>query len=108
MGKSGRQKSVAGRRPAFRFQVLNLFVDEGLRGLTRAEVAVWLVLYRDTKPGGVATASVGDLAVRAGLSRRNVVRAVGRLRARGMLKVVRKGGLNAGPSSYRVFPVPMG
>jgi DNA-binding MarR family transcriptional regulator len=86
---------------------LNLFVDTGMADLSRAELAVWLVLYRDTKPDDTATTSVEDLARRAGVDRRSVIRALKRLQDRRMLQVLHRGGLNRGPSSYRVFPFPM-
>jgi hypothetical protein len=75
--------------------------------LSRAEVAVWLVLYRDTKRGGTARASLADIARRAGIARQTASRAVGKLVRRKMLQVPRRGGLNRGPSEYRVFPFPM-
>src|SRR5690606_7337784 len=48
-----------------RFAVLNGFVDAGMAGLTRAELAAWLVLYRDTR-NGTASTSIADIARRAG------------------------------------------
>jgi DNA-binding MarR family transcriptional regulator len=90
---------------AGRFQVLNAFVDRAMAGLTRAEVAVWLVLYRDSREG-VARTSLADMARRGGMEKRTVLRAVRRLEGRGLLEVVRRGGLSRGPSSYRVRAVP--
>jgi hypothetical protein len=75
--------------------------------LIRAELAVWLALYRDTKRDGTARASLADLARRAGIDRQTASRAVGRLARRKMLQILRPGGLNRGPSTYRVFPNPM-
>src|SRR5262245_52598108 len=95
------------RRSGLRFQILNAFVDEGMASLTPHESAVWLVLYRDTKPDGTARTSVDDIARRAGIARRTVVNAIARLQQLKMLRVVKKGGLNRGPSSYIVFPIPM-
>jgi len=90
-----------------RFELLNAFVDSGMAGLSRGELAVWLVLFRDTKPGGTARASLGDIAHRAGIDRQTASRAVGKLARRKMLQVLRRGGLNQGPSKYRIFPFPM-
>ena len=86
---------------------LNAFVDTGMADLTRAELAIWLVLFRDTKRSGTARASLDDLARRAGIDRQTASRAVGKLVGRKMLQVLRRGGLNQGPSEYRVFPFPM-
>jgi hypothetical protein len=96
------------RRSALRFEVLNAFVDGGMAELSRGELVVWLVLYRDAKPpDGVARTAVADLARRAGIGRSTALRALKQLEGRRMLRIVRRGGLNRGPSSYRVFPYPM-
>jgi hypothetical protein len=95
------------RVSTLRFQLLNAFVDGGMSDLSRAELAVWLTLYRDTKRDGTARASLDDLARRGGMDRQTASRAVGRLGRRKMLQVLRRGGLNRGPSVYRVFPYPM-
>ncbi len=89
---------------ADRFAVLNGFVDCSLAGLSRSELATWLILYRDTRNGTVAT-SQGEIARRAGLSVRAVGKAVRRLIAAGLLVVVFQGGLNRGPSRLRVEPL---
>jgi DNA-binding MarR family transcriptional regulator len=102
---AGRKTSK--RHSQLRFEILNAFVDGGMIGLSRAELAVWLMLYRDTKRDGTARASLADLARRGGMDRQTASRAVGRLARRKMLQVIRPGGLNRGPSVYRVFPYPM-
>ncbi len=94
-------KAKAGER----FAVLNGFVDFALAGLNRREIAVWLVLYRDTREGTART-SYDDLARRAGLNRRNVGRALRRLELLGLLNVVHRGGLGRGVSRYRVRGLP--
>jgi DNA-binding transcriptional ArsR family regulator len=100
-GKLSGGKGKAGER----FAVLNAFVDFALAGLNRADVAVWLVLYRDTRDGTART-SYDDLARRVGVNRRNVGRALRRLEARGLLTVVHRGGLRRGASRYRVRGLP--
>lgn len=96
----------ARRKTADRFAVLNAFVDCTMADLSRAESLVWLVLYRDTKPDGTARTGAADVARRIGTTRRAVVNALAKLRRRGLLRVVFKGGLNRGPSRYVVFPLP--
>jgi len=109
--KNGQQRPQDRRRgkpkgkTSERFAVLNAFTDFALADLSRAEVAVWLVLYRDTRDGTART-SYDDLARRAGINRRNVGRALRRLEARGLLTVVRRGGLRRGASRYRVRGLP--
>lgn len=84
-----------------RFVVLNAFVDCSMAQLSKAEVATWLVLYRDTR-SGTATTSQADIARRIGASDRTVRNAIKRLGELGLLLVVRRGGLAQGPSKYRV------
>ena len=88
-----------------RFAVLNAFLDFTLRDLDRAAAAVWLILYRDTKADGLARTAQTDLARRAGVDVRTVRRACGKLADRGLLTVVRRGGLRSGLSTYRVHPL---
>jgi hypothetical protein len=96
-GKAGSAK----RRTGERFAVLNAFVDFTLAALSRNEIAVWLTLYRDTRDGTARTAMT-DLARRAGCDKRTVVRVVKSLEARGLLKVVHRGGFRCGASRYHV------
>lgn len=95
-----KRKRVSGDR----FAVLNGFVDCSMAGLSKAELATWLILYRDTR-NGTARTSQADIARRAGLDVRTVRRAIRKLEAAGLLVVVFKGGLNSGPSRYRVLPI---
>src|SRR5262245_47422974 len=91
-------KTVAGER----FKVINAFADCTLAELSRVEIAVWLLLWRDTRDGTARTA-YDDLARRAGCNRRNVGRAIRRLEQLGLVQVVHRGGLGRGPSRYRVL-----
>jgi hypothetical protein len=105
-GKTGSQPKPK-RRPnqrktASRFAVLNSFVDAAAGDLSRSEILVWLVLYRDTR-NGIAQTSQADIARRAKLGDRTVRYAICRLVNRGLLNVVCRGGLNRGPSKYRVL-----
>ena len=86
-----------------RWRVLNDFLDGTMRGLTFGEAKVWLLLFRDAR-GGVARTGQADLARRSGLTVRGVQKVLPRLRAKGLLSVVRRGGLGTGPSTYRVHP----
>lgn len=86
-----------------RFTKLNSFVDATLAELSGAEAKVWLILFRDTKAKtGTARTGQADIARRAGLSVRSVKNAVKSLRDKGLLKVRRRGRVNAGPSVYVV------
>ena len=106
-GKPGKPTGkLARRRTGDRFAVLNNFVDFTMGRLRRSDIAVWLVLYRDVKKDGVARTGQTDIARRAGVSERTVRRTIRRLEARGLLVVVRRGGLSKGPSAYRVRPIP--
>lgn len=101
-------KKRAVRKPgrSERFAVLNTFVDFVLAGLTGAEVKVWLILFRDTKAAtGTARTGQADIGRRAGIGLRTVGRALVKLQSKGMLRIVRRGRLNVGPSTYRVLAV---
>jgi predicted transcriptional regulator len=100
-GKPDSVKTKAGER----FAVLNAFVDFALADLNRAEIAVWFVLYRDTRDGTART-SIAELARRAGCDRSTVFRALRRLEARGLVRIVHQGGLGRGVSRYRVKGLP--
>lgn len=103
-GGNAKRKS-ARRKTGDRFAVLNAFVDTGMVGLSRVEAMTWLVLYRDTRDGTACT-SEASIAARIGCSKRAVTSAVGQLRQRGLLVQVFKGGINRGPSRYRVMSIP--
>jgi hypothetical protein len=75
-----------------RFSTINAFLDFSMVGLRPCERAVWLLLWRDTKPDGLARISQADLARRADASIRAVNVAVRELTRRGLLVVVHRGG----------------
>ena len=101
-------KKTTKRTSALRFEMLNAFADSGTQGLSRAEIVVWLILFRDTKGNdSTARTSLADLARRGGMDRKTASRAIGKLESRRMLQVIKRGGLNLGPSVFRVFPFPM-
>ncbi len=104
-GNATKAKGKPSRRWGDRFAVLNAFVDAGMVGLSKVEALTWLVLYRDTRDGTACT-SEESIAARIGCSKRAVAKAVGRLRRRDLLVQVFKGGINRGPSRYRVVPIP--
>jgi biotin operon repressor len=74
-------------------------------GLSRVDALTWLVLYRDTR-NGIACVSAESIAQRIGCSKRAVTSALGRLRRRGQVVQVFKGGVNRGPSRYKAVPIP--
>jgi len=87
-----------------RFAVLNAFTDFALADLTGAEAKVWLILFRDTQRTGTARTGQTDIARRAGIDERTVRRVLVKLEEKGMIRIVRRGKLNVGPSVYRVYP----
>lgn len=100
--KVGRTHARRSRKHSGRFAVLNGFVDGVMGTLPRAAALVWVCLWRDTKPDGLARTAVTDLARRIGSDRRSVLRALRLLDDRGLLEVKRRGGLGRGVSAYRV------
>lgn len=106
-GAAARNKGdgTAKRTTGERFAMLNTFVDFTLGELDRGEIAVWLILYRDARDG-VAKTSQAELARRAGVCARTVRRALQRLEAKRLVKIVRRGRIGAGASSYRIRALP--
>lgn len=94
------KRPVKRKATAERFQTLNMFT---MRELSRAELAMWLVLYRDTRDGTART-SAEDIARRSGMAKRRVTKALAELRRRGLIEQLFRGGINSGPSRYRVIP----
>src|SRR5262249_58998603 len=103
-GQNGEVNDKPKRKARERFAVLNAFVDFTLSKLSRAEIAVWMILYRDTRDGTART-GIADIARRAGCNRSTVFRAVRSLERAGFLKVVYRGGLGKGTSRNRVRPL---
>ena len=56
--KTTARRKTSRRQSRLRFETLNAFVDDGMADLSRAELAVWLILYRDTQRDGTARAVV--------------------------------------------------
>ena len=97
------------KRPkSSRWSNLNGFVDVTLQELTGAEVKVWLILFRDTKRDGTVRTGQSDIATRAGLSVRMVKKALRKLIERSIVRVLKRGRLNVGPSVYKVRGVNPG
>jgi hypothetical protein len=99
-----RDRSKA-KRSAGRFATLNFFLDVTLRTLSRSEAAIWLLLFRDTKPNGLARTGQADLARRSGCDIGTVKRALAKLAAKRLLSVVRRGRSGVGPTIYWVWPI---
>jgi hypothetical protein len=85
------------------FKTLSEFVDNGVRSLNRSELAVFLILLRDTKPDGTARTALTDFMTRGGVSKRSASRAVQSLIRRGVVRVVRHG-VPGKPAVYTIFP----
>jgi DNA-binding MarR family transcriptional regulator len=100
----GKPKSITKQR-YYRlwFQNLAAFVDQGIRTLPRSELAIYLILLRDTRPDGTARAGLSDLARRGGMSHSAASRAVRSLVAKNVLTVVRRG-VPGKATLYTVFP----
>ena len=84
-----------------RFAQLNAFIDFTMGALSRADIIVWMILYRDSREG-IARTAQADIARRGKIDRRTVGRSLRRLEARGLLKIVYQGGFRQGVSRYRL------
>lgn len=88
-----------------RWTMLNDFIDYGQRHLTSSAVRVWLVLFRETKPDGLARITVEQIAARAGICTRSVDRGLDELRGDRFAVCVSRGTRNKGPSVHRLLPI---
>lgn len=104
-GTNRRDTTDISARTGNRFIELNSFVDLTLRKVGGTAAKVWMILWRDTKPNGLAMTSQADLAKRAGVSVRSVYTALKVLESIGLLTPVRKGRIGTGASVYRVSPL---
>ncbi len=95
--KPSKPKGKAGGR----FAVFNAFADFSMGDLSRADIIVWVILYRDCKDG-VARTAQADIARRGKIDRRTVGRSLRRLEARGLLRIAHRGGFRRGVSRYLV------
>ena len=75
-----------------RWALFNRIVDVDQRNLTDSEFRVLVTLFRDSKDG-VAKIGQANLACRIGRTRETVSRCVGRLARKGLLEIVKQGGL---------------
>jgi hypothetical protein len=107
VASKSRKPSKAKEPGKARFAVLNAFVDFTLQTLDHASRSVWLVLYRDTRPDGLARTAQADIARRIGMSVSTVKRAIHMLESRGLVTVKYRGGLGGRLSVYRVHALPM-
>ena len=100
-GKPKGRPPPSGRKE--RWAMFNAFTDFHMARLKPAEVAVWLILFRDTKRDtGTACTGRADLARRAGCSRKSVSTATASLARKGLLTIPHRGCKGSGPSTYRV------
>ncbi len=84
-----------------RFHDLNNFVDVSMRDLTRAEIAVWLVLFRNARDR-IVRISHSQIAAASGCSVKAVSVAMKLLIQKTIVKQLIQGTVNRGPSTYKV------
>jgi CRP-like cAMP-binding protein len=89
-----------------RFKTLNNFVDHSARLVDPTAQSVWVVLYREVRPNGLACISFSQIAELIGRKRRTVIRAMKVLEKAKLVTVVKRGRLNEGPSTYQVHGTP--
>lgn len=85
-----------------RWTTLNYFADVTARTLQPGAVAVWFQLFRNAKRDGLVRISQVELARRVGRSERTVYTTLRTLESVGLLTLVCRGSVHAGPSVYRI------
>lgn len=86
-----------------RFVLLNAFLDDALATMSRSELSAWLLLYRHAKADGIVSASMADLARRAGCSARTMQTALAKLQTANLVERIKRGSLAGGPSVWRLL-----
>lgn len=106
--RPSKSPDAKGSHHSSRFASINTFVDMTMRGLSGRAALAWVVLWRDTKPNGIARTGITDLARRMGCSTATAKRALAELRTRKLIEVADRGRLGGGPSSYRLLEAASG
>ncbi len=83
----------------------NKFDDAGARLVSTTEQACWRILFRHAT-NGEARISQQRIAESIGKGLRTVNRSLKKLEEVGLIKVLWRGGLNGGISTYRVYAYP--
>ncbi len=99
-GAKGR--AAAPKKSAGRWAMLNTFADVTARTLPLLAGAVWYQLFRMANSDGRVQLSQAELARRIGKSERATFTALRKLEEAGVLTVVHRGSMNAGPTIYRI------
>lgn len=101
------RQTVKKARPAVvvKLLALNRFLDNTARAIHPSAALVWLQLLRDERDGTARTA-IADLARRCGLSSRTVKRRLAELKACGLVKVLKQGTRDVGPTVYKLCQSP--
>jgi hypothetical protein len=96
-------------RVALRFMGIGLFFDKGVAEakLKPSAVAVWAAMWRHAAPDGRVFVAIERLSEATNLSERGVKYALAELKAKRMLKTLKKGGPGRGASVYAMSPIPM-
>lgn len=85
---------------------MNEFADFSAKRVSTTAQAAWWILFRETKPNGLASMSFSQIAEAIGKGRRMAIYAVKELEQAKLLTVVKRGSLNVGPSTYRIHGTP--
>jgi hypothetical protein len=89
-----------------RFATLNAFADYGARHVGTTAQACWWIIFRETKPDGMARIAHRRIAECIGTSRHTVLRALATLEKNGLLIVVKRGDFSGASSIYRLRAMP--
>ena len=97
--ETGPNNSRVEGRLTRKIKALNQLIDYSGPELDHVEFRIWMILLRHATDG-IVTRSHGLLAKDMSVSARTVQRAIGRLIEKKLVRVVQRGGLHVGPSTY--------
>lgn len=81
-----------------KFPKFNQFVVHHMHLLNGTETKAWIAIWKEER-NGISSISHQELAHRCGVARTNAIKAVGRLIAKGLLRVTAKGNPKAGTAN---------
>lgn len=85
-----------------RWQLFNLFVDNGMAKLELSDMSVWFTLFRHAGPDGTVSVARTYIEAKTGINRKTVTVSIQRLIEAGFLERIRPGGATSGIAVYQI------
>lgn len=93
------------RKAGERFATLNAFTDATMRTLTPAQIAVWVILFRNER-NGTTSRSVRQIATDGGLSLSGAHQSLASLIEAGLVEILQRARHRDEATTYRIHATP--